>query len=215
MMSSTHNLFSGNPFNRLSWLRPSHTFLNAAITSSATRWILFNSGNSLIISHPQTRKCVLAYLTTTDVAPLLGSEPYFGQGDCEGKLIEPDATNPALESARHRGPRIVFLGLLEPDASMAMTLLSSDFKGSHAAIANINGTLYFAMDVVGLEPEKVEKVLKDSRCVEDGETLLWRDLRTVIANLDHSLAGMFAQARSMVDWNHRNKASAKYLYASQ
>ena len=99
---------SENPLNRLSWLRKSHTFINAVVSSPSTRWILFKNGEPLLISDHGTRKLALAYLTTDDVLPLLGSPPFFGQGECEGQIAGSDES---LAAARHLGIPIVFLGL--------------------------------------------------------------------------------------------------------
>ncbi|KAF9022282.1 hypothetical protein BDZ89DRAFT_1070810 [Hymenopellis radicata] len=38
----------GSPLNGLSWLRPSHDFLNALVALPQTRWILFNNGAPLV-----------------------------------------------------------------------------------------------------------------------------------------------------------------------
>jgi NAD+ diphosphatase len=158
------------------------------------------------MSHPQTQKRVLALLTTTDVMPLLSPEPFFGQGEGE-RQINDSAEHPALESARHRGTPIVFLGLLEPNTATDKVFLSSDFKDPLAANANLNGVPYFTLDVADLEPAKVDSVLRNPQSIKDGETLVWTDPKVMIAHLDHSIAGVFAQASMMADWNRRNKVS--------
>ena len=38
-------------------------------------------------TEPQTTKPELAYLTTKDVKPFLGPEPFFGQGQLAGEII--------------------------------------------------------------------------------------------------------------------------------
>ncbi|KAI6001668.1 NUDIX hydrolase domain-like protein [Pisolithus orientalis] len=175
----------GSPLNRLSWLRPSQSFLNAVISSPATRWILFNDGLPLIATHAITQKRTLALLPTDDVRPLLGIEPYFGQGQFEGEANHSDA--PVLEAARLRGTRIVFLGLKEADSLAAAALPSSDFKDPQATVANLEGTPFFTIEVADLEDSLVKEAIQTSQ------------------SLMYSPAAVFAEARSMVDWNRRNK----------
>ncbi|KAI6131519.1 NUDIX hydrolase domain-like protein [Pisolithus croceorrhizus] len=179
------NFMGGSPLNRLSWLRPSHSFLNAVITSPATRWILFNDGLPLIATHAITQKRTLALLPTDDVRPLLGIGPYFGQGQLEGEADHSDA--PVLEAARLHGTRIVFLGLKE------------------ATVASLEGTPFFTIDVADLEDALVKDAVQTSQCTDSSITLNFMDSRTAMTSLDVFTAAVFAEARSMADWNRRNK----------
>ncbi|KII92689.1 hypothetical protein PLICRDRAFT_172748 [Plicaturopsis crispa FD-325 SS-3] len=198
------NFLGGSPLNRLSWLRPSHSFLNAVIVSPATRWILFNAGQPLLATHPETRKRSLAQLTTDDVRPLLGPAPFFGQTNDESAVAEPNV--PVLEASRHRGAPVVFLGLQEPQDGTAAALPSSDFADPHAAVANLSGTPFFSLDVAGwAEEETVDAVLKASSAAKEGQELAWTEARGAMTGLDAFTAGVFANARSLVDWNSRNK----------
>lgn len=195
------NFMGGSPLNRLSWLRPSQSFLNAVISSPATRWILFNDGLPLIATHAITQKRTLALLPTDDVRPLLGIEPYFGQGQFEGEANHSDA--PVLEAARLRGTRIVFLGLKEADSLAAAALPSSDFKDPQATVANLEGTPFFTIEVADLEDSLVKEAIQTSQCADS--SLNFMDSRTAMTSLDVFTAAVFAEARSMVDWNRRNK----------
>lgn len=196
------NFLGGSPLNRLSWLRPSQTVLNAIIISPATRWLLFNAGQPLVASDG-SRKPTLAYLTTNDVKSFLGDKPYLGQGGEAGEVAPVDVK--VLEAARHRGAPIVFLGLQEPDTSSASALPSSDFTDPEAAVANLAGTPFFSMDVAEFEESKIDEVLKSSSLTQSGQTLTFSEPRAATANMDVFNAGVFAEARSMVDWNQRNK----------
>ncbi|KIJ08333.1 hypothetical protein PAXINDRAFT_172979 [Paxillus involutus ATCC 200175] len=202
------NFMGGSSLNRLSWLRPSQSFLNAVIVSPATRWVLFKSGMPLIATNPNTEKRTFALLTTHDVKPLLGSEPYFGQGQNPGEVgpdFEEETHASVLQAARFHGPRIVFLGLKEHDPNTASALPSSDFKDPHAAVANLDGTPYFSIDVADLEESTVDEVVQDSELAKTDVKLAFTDPRTAMGSLDAFTAAVFALARSMVDWNERNQ----------
>lgn len=203
MVEASPNLFAGSPLNRLSWLRTSHSFLNAVVTSPTARWILFNGGQPLIASHAGTQKGSLALLTTQDVKPLLGAEPFFGQCEQEGELSSSDVS--VLEAARLRGPSIVFLGLKETETLGTSALPSSEFKDPQTAVAKLTGTPYFSADVADLDENKVNEVIENAGLVKDGSTLAFTEPRAAMSSLDAYTAALFAEARSMVDWNQRNK----------
>jgi NAD+ diphosphatase len=203
-------LFAGSPLNRLSWLRSSHSFLNAVIVSPATRWLLFNAGQPLVVALPDDpSKRSLVYLTTDNVKPFLGSQPFFGQGKESGQLAVESSNIPhsPTEAARHRDTPIVFLGILEPP-SKPWALTSSDFSDADVATPNLEGTPYFSMDVADLEltPEQLKDILNSTSQINDG-VLDWSEPRILMSSLDSFSGGLFAEARSMVDWNQRNKAS--------
>ncbi|KAG1753336.1 NUDIX hydrolase domain-like protein [Suillus lakei] len=171
MAEAFTNFLAGSPLNRLSWLRTSHSFLNAVVVSPATRWILFNGGQPLVASHPGTQKRSLAFLTTEDVKPLLGAEPFFGQCEQEGEQCVSDV--PVLQAARVRGPSIVFLGLREAETS-GSALPSSEFKDPHSAVEKLTGIPYFLrMSQILMRP------------------------RAAMSSLDVYTAAIFAEARSM------------------
>lgn len=207
-------MFGGSPLNRLSWLRPSHSFLNAIIASPATQWVLFKSGEPLVVKQPSdTAKQSLAYLTTEDVKPLLGPAPYFGQGKLPGELLTKEQENSHTEAARYGSP-IVFLGLHElPVTSNALP--SSDFADAEAAVANLEGTPYFAMDVADLDlsANELKEILAKTPAGQSGHILEWVEPRSLMTTLDRFTGGVFAQARSLVDWNQRNKVRFNLLNA--
>jgi NAD+ diphosphatase len=193
----------GSPLNRLSWLRSSQAVLNAIIVSPATRWLLFNGGQPLISAQTGSHKHILAYLPTDDIKPLLGPEPFFGQGKEEGESAPIDVS--VLEASRHRATPVVFLGLQKSQMGSANALPSSDFTDPKTAVANLDGTPFFSMDVADFDKDKVNEVLKNSSLTQNGENLMFSEPRVVMNNLDAFNAAIFAEARSMVDWNQRNK----------
>ena len=70
------NFMSSNPLNRFSWLRSSTTFVNKVATHPQAKWLLFKRGDPLVdvtTGNP-------VRLSTQRLEPILGKQPYFGQG---------------------------------------------------------------------------------------------------------------------------------------
>ena len=209
------NFYGGSPLNRLSWLRSSQSFLNAIIAVPNTRWILFNAGQPLMTSSDdRLANLSLIYLTTNDVKPFLGPVPYFGQGKEPGDLInekdhsEDTHKHSPTESARHRGIPVVFLGVHESQSSGSNAALpTSEFSDPEDAINKLDGTPYFAMDVADMDytSERLQEILKETTPGQEGKVLDWSEPRASMLNLDVFTAAVFASARSLVDWNLRNK----------
>lgn len=207
------NHFSGSPLNRLSWLRPLHLFLNSIIQAPRSRWILFNNLKPLtVVPSTSESTLALAYLTTQDVVYLLGPPPYFGQDQHLGDLVvdfadtKHDIHSPT-ESIRHRGPRIVFLGFHETGESKTTSLPSSDLTDPEMIARKLEGTAYFSMDIsdVGLTDEQLQHFIDITSLAQKGDSLVWSEPLPVISLLDNFAAAAFASARSLVDWNRRNK----------
>ncbi|KAF8886027.1 NUDIX hydrolase domain-like protein [Infundibulicybe gibba] len=171
-------MFGGSPLNRLSWLRTSHVFLNSVVVLPATRW----------------------------VKPLIGSEPYFGQGKEPGSTVSSEVADSTTESARIHGSPLVFLGVRESDPT-GNALPSSEFKDPQTAIANLQGTPYFSMDVadLGLPDERLEEIIGAIASGQEGRKLTWSEPRALMTGLDAFSGAIFAEGRSLVDWNTRNK----------
>ncbi|KAG5731752.1 putative NADH pyrophosphatase [Termitomyces sp. T112] len=211
MPNTTRNMFSGSPLNRLSWLRTSHLFLNAIIASPSTRWLLFNAGQPLVFANSDSpRKQTLAFLATKDVRPFLGPEPFFGQDKEIGQLVveSSEVKHSSTEAARHHGSPVVFLGLQEHSKTNALS--SSDFVDAEATIANLDGTPYFSMDVADLDlaSERLQEILQATSSAQEGHVLSWSEPRVLMTGLDSFSGAVFAEARSLVDWNQRNKFCA-------
>ncbi|KAJ7030008.1 NUDIX hydrolase domain-like protein [Mycena alexandri] len=195
---------TGSPLNRLSWLRSSHSFLNAIAASPKARWLISNAGQQLV-SVPTSNtsaKPAIAQLTTPQVKSVLGPEPWFGQGRDDGRVLTADEVTPSTESARHRGVRVVFLGLLDT-LSTLNALPTSDFTDPERAVANLEGIPYFALDIAELEIDTDAFLSQD----KDTQTLSWTEPRALLMglSLDKASLALFNEARSMVDWNQRNK----------
>lgn len=207
------NFLGGSPLNRLSWLRASQVFVDTTLRSPSTRWILFKSGQPLVISHkdqPELR--FLARLTTSDVKSLLGPEPYLGQAQNDGDIAPRGVS--ALEVARLRGPKIVFLGLEEPHGTTAI-LPSSEFSAKKEApevvAERITGTPYFSLDVSDLESSAVDAVLQNNQLAKDGGQLKFSEPKAALNSMNWFDAAVFAEARSMVDWNARNRVRGYFV----
>ncbi|EPT04695.1 hypothetical protein FOMPIDRAFT_1045958 [Fomitopsis schrenkii] len=198
------NFMGGSPLNRLSWLRSSPAFLNAVVLSPATQWIVFKDGQPLLVQQHGSPTRSLARLNTSDVRTLLGSEPFLAQGKLEGENAPGDVA--VLEASRFHGPPLVFLGLHEQEAA---ALPSSDFsaKSSDPAqvVANIKGTPIFTLDVSKVPQEVLDDVFQKSEAAKAGAELAFSEPRAAMSGLDVFEAAIYAEARSLVDWNTRNK----------
>ncbi|KAJ7935208.1 NUDIX hydrolase domain-like protein [Mycena leptocephala] len=181
-----------SPLNRLSWLRPSHSFLNAIAASPKARWLVSNGGQQL----------VSVSASNAQVKSFLGSEPYFGQGKDDGQPLAANEVMAFTESVRHRGIPIVFLGLLDP-LSTLNALPTSDFTDPERAVAKLEGIPYFALDIAELGID-IDAFLNQDK---DTQILSWGEPRALLMGLqlDKVSLTLFNEARSMVDWNQRNK----------
>ncbi|KAG7091160.1 hypothetical protein E1B28_010213 [Marasmius oreades] len=216
------NVYAGSPLNRLAWLRTSQGFLNSMLSSPRTRWILFNAGKPLVVSGTPTS---LAYLSTRSVLSLLGSQPFFGQGETELTPITAEQLNQnshVLQAARHRGPPVVFLGIHEkegervlPEKEVGVALKEGGEAAVEEFLKNDEGTPYFAVDVadrdvlanedIARKEAVIQEVLDDAAKQLDVKKLEWVDPRSAVGNMGLFEAGIFAEARTMVDWNLRSK----------
>ncbi|KAL0581303.1 NADH pyrophosphatase [Marasmius crinis-equi] len=217
------NVYGGSPLNRLAWLRTSHGFLNAIVLSPHSRWILFNAGKPLVVSGTPTS---LAYLSTSSVLPLLGNQPLFGQGQEEATPVDPEQLKlnaHVLQAARHRGPPVVFLGIREkegervlPEKEVDVALKEGGTDAVEKFLKKDQATPYFVLDVADKDLfPNFDNQTKDAAVQEfvdnvakglDGKKLEWVDPRAAVGNMDLFEAGVFAESRTMADWNLRNKA---------
>lgn len=173
---STINFMSGYPLNRLSWLRPSSKFCNTVALHPRAQWLLFRSGDPLIeVSTGKPHQ-----LSTNKLENILGKPPYFGQGQLEGESSSLD-----LESSRFHGPPSCFLGVLEHDNGEEL----SD---------GVKGDPYFALDVSKVEKNTLDEIHGDSE-------YSYTPARAATSKFSPEAGAIFAVARSMLDWNSRNK----------
>ena len=200
---------SGSPLNRFGWLRTSAKFVNASALSPRARWLLFRSGDPLIV---KSSGAPLA-LPTKRIERLLGPQPYFGQGQADGEHASVDVKS--LESARLRGPLAIFLGVLEtsttsnpnpnanPNTKDSLTQAPGD-----VIVEEAKGDAYFALDVSNVDKEVMRELLQ-----EDVEDAAFASARGAANAFDKANAAIFAGARAMLEWNSRNKASFHSSYA--
>jgi NAD+ diphosphatase len=132
------------------------------------------------------------------VEHFLGPKPCFGQGPTEG--IIPTVDLPILEAARFTGAPIVFLGLKEPQANE----YSPTIPPEELAKALV-GTPFFSIDVSDVSQTELDRLVQTSLAGADGFDLSFAEARAAMRGMSEFDAGVFAEARSMVDWNSRNK----------
>jgi NAD+ diphosphatase len=140
----------------------------------------------------------LAMLKTSHVKHLLGEEPFFGQGQFPGESATSDVS--VLEACRSRGLPIVFLGLNEPEGTTALP--SSEFRTPETA-DDISGAPFFSIDITGVSEAVADELLASA--AEGGESLGFDEPRSTAAQFSMFDAATFSVARSMLDWNSRNK----------
>ena len=200
-----HDLF------RLGWLRSSPVFLAIALSSPKTKWIVFHDGRPLIhvSKGPNSRRSVnsLALLPTQQILPLLGPEPYFNQGQHPGDVspaeLQTIEHNRVLEAARLHGPGIVFLGTHEPREDAILP--SSVFKNPQSA-DDIKGEPFFAVDVTDVDMKQLEVTFRLTQPGEAGDPRIeFGDARNAGLSFKPLDAALFSEARTMIDWNSRNK----------
>ena len=209
---------SGSALNRLSWLRSSPAFLQIAVTSPRAKFVVFNDGQPLVNVIPDPKKPrrslnSLAYIPAQSVLPLLGPSPYFAQGKAPGDLLplelqttEHNGAGKFLEAARLHGSTIVFLGTHETNEDALLP--SSDYKNPTSA-DDIRGEPYFALDATYTEPLLLQQTFGIANPV-NGEKLPetrveFAEPRIATNTFTINDAAIFSVARSMLDWNTRNK----------
>lgn len=121
--------------NRVSFLRPDHTFLSQALNHPSTNFLLFNNLDPLVKSPSE-----LAYRTFADVKPVVGEDPFHRSE--EDQIAQ-------YNSSLYQ-PQIVFLGLDERKEGF---VYKEHYKGQP----------WFAVDVTPKESVKdaAEKLVAD------------------------------------------------------
>jgi NAD+ diphosphatase len=185
-------------------------FLNATAAAPSARWVLFQNGHPLMSN--SSSKSALARLPTSPLLSVIGPLPIFGQGQKEGEHAADGVS--VLEASRLRGPPIVFLGLDEPtsyteghrSSAGSGALPSSEFsaktEGGAEIAEKVKGTPFFALDVSAVPEDDVKKMLAEAKA---DETLEFTEPRAAMGKMDGYDAALFSEARSMLDWNTRNK----------
>ena len=145
-------------------------------------------------------KSRLALLTTAGVEPFLGSKPYVGQGPSGSESAIAAVDLPILEAARFRGAPIVFLGVSEPQANVYCPAVPPEEFAK-----TLVGTPFFSIDLSEVDQTGLDRLMQTSASATDGFNLSFDEARSALRGMDGFDAGVFAEARSMVDWNFRNK----------
>ena len=208
------NFLAGNPLNRASWVRSSPIILNSIAHSPHSRWLLLNAGDPLV----QTSTGHLVLLSHSHLRPIFEWRAPFDEGDGseeskEGvvdhsKLFGQVYVPPDQRKGRHGGefadmmtarvtsaPLVVFLGVLESSSHFVNQPVVQVGDG-------IKGVPYFALDVAGTGKEQDVLGLKIDGY--DGG-MIWGFARVASAGFTKEDAAIFGEARSMLDWNARNK----------
>jgi NAD+ diphosphatase len=122
------NYFSGSPLNRVSFLRPDHTFLSSALRHPSATFVLFRNIEPLVQSPTS-----LARVSYADVEPIIGKNIF--------NTTEEDVI--AQYNSSLYIPQIVFLGLDERKEGF---VYKEHYKGQP----------WFAVDVTPKESVKDE-----------------------------------------------------------
>lgn len=200
------HFLGGNALNRLSFLRTAPAFLAAAARHADARWVLFTAGGKPLVRTSHARRTTaLATLATADVRDILGPDPLFGQAQQPGEAFAiPDGEKmPAMESARLRGPRIIFLGVLDKTPDDAVPSAGNGWA--------ILGTPYFALDVQERDEAELDALAK--RLSGDDDEVEFVEPFGTLGDFTPFDAAVFAEGRSMWDWNSQRKVRSCGLLA--
>ncbi|BCS17201.1 NAD(+) diphosphatase [Aspergillus puulaauensis] len=170
------NYFSDSPLNRVSFLRTEPEFLSLALKHPTAQFLLFNN------LAPLTRSPTEIYYAKHDEISQLVPEDTFKQS--EEELIKGS-------DARDTHAAVIFLGLRTCDS------------GSSFSYKIYSGAPFFAVDVTpeaSRAPQDASLLIKSME--EQG--LFFHQTR-VLNTLPGEDAAIYAQARSLVDWNTRNR----------
>ncbi|KAG7411106.1 Peroxisomal NADH pyrophosphatase NUDT12 [Fusarium oxysporum f. sp. rapae] len=172
------NYYAGGRINRYSFLRADTGFLRQAYNSPTARYLALHDLNPLVVD-----KKTPAYLTFKDVEPLIGPDHFT--------LTEDEAIQ-SFNSIETR-PLVVFIGMLE-EGNEKDSISSSDH-------GDIQGHPYFAIDITpkGNHAEKATQFLEEQE--KKGLSL---DKNPRAMNQSPEAAALYAQARSIIDWNTRS-----------
>ena len=170
------NYFSASPLNRVSFLRSSQPFLHAAISSPAARFSLVDNLAPLARDPGN-----LAWVTRDEIKSIV-SDNHFAKSEAE-IIADYDSSLP-------QPPLVLFLGL---DENTPDQFSHKEYKG----------TPYFAVDITplgeGPEAEKRKSLIEELK----GKGYTFLPGRSAMS-LNAKHAAIFAQARSLLDWNARS-----------
>ncbi|PGH12403.1 hypothetical protein AJ80_06710 [Polytolypa hystricis UAMH7299] len=170
----TVNYFGGSPLNRVAFLRTESPFLSAALKHPTSRFLLFNHLAPLVRTPSE-----IYYASYKDLEPLVPADTY---DKSEDEVIK------EYDSAVAR-PLLIFLGL--DQSGLQGELTYKDYKG----------TPYFAVDLTPKGSFEVQAKGVISAMESQGLSF---DEGRVISAFPADVAGVYAHARALLDWNTRN-----------
>ncbi|WVO14472.1 hypothetical protein L204_102107 [Cryptococcus depauperatus] len=173
------NFYAGQPpLNRVAFQRHCPEKVNAHLKHQSTRFIVFKDFEPLVHQEDTSKPL---YLDRTHVNQLIGEG--FGSAPA-GSSLEAIKVN---ESTRLSSlPALVFLGIDDRENSISNASPAVDHL-------NPQGAAYFAVDATGTEFK------------EDALGGQWGNARLSGGAMEAWDAGLFSQARALIDWNGRNK----------
>ncbi|KAL2270340.1 hypothetical protein VTJ83DRAFT_2524 [Remersonia thermophila] len=194
----TANYFSGNPLNRLSFMREDSAFLHAAFSHPSARFLLLrtllqDARNNLaslapLVSAEDTDR--LAYVAREDVVPLVG----------EGPLAKSEKELVKEYDSREEQVVVVFLGVDE-------TGDAGKVDGDVFQHNEFRGVPYFAIDVTprGGTAAAAEALIEKLK--ERGLVFYEHSPRHM--GLEPKEAAIYGHARALIDWNLRTPYCAQ------
>lgn len=201
------NYFAGSPLNRVGFLRADHAFLRSAFSHASARFLLLNELAPLV---DETEKR-LGYVSYADVTPLTGPDPFE-------KTEEDMIQNFNSEEEK---PLILLLGIDESNKLQAPQadnpLVYKEFKGRPYFAIDVSPRATFtdgANKVIDAVKTKGYSFFQNQRHMglPYGEGKLSQASCSCTSPhplTGHTIAAVYAQARSMLDWNSRNPFCAQ------
>jgi NAD+ diphosphatase len=192
------NYYSGNPLNRLSFLRENYEFLRKAILSPNAKFLPLNSKNPLLYKFDKEERPSpeishkLHYLSYSDVRSLVN----VGDSDDLYSLSEDETVNNWSSTRDRIGINRVLVVFLGVDESIP-----------GVAHSHYNGQAYFAVD---LTPHHFLSDKIRDRCNALTESLtedahyLWASMR-MGPRVKLAEFAIYGQAVMYLDWNARNR----------
>lgn len=234
------NFYAGSQLSRMSWLRQSDSFLNGILTNEKTRFILLDHLNPLVFSSSNEdpdKEGTLATLSWNDIKDTVLTSIQKDSATEGVQLFGPSANGIDMEQVNSEEGRralnrqvqslvptsiaIVFLGIDEAhleESSLPGQVVSSTDKPVEQDYSSPAGIPYFALSLsyrpadtpedVELPTEKLSYELTkdgkydfvDTRALAQAGTWPLHD------------AAIVAQARSLIDWNERQKVRLQIYY---
>lgn len=177
--------------------------MNEHLAAEDARFIVFRDGKPLIrteqaaaagagAGHDSQAPTELLFLSRKQVEPFLGRNgSLFAETPADA---EPGSKFHQSASLPETLPALVFLGVDDRPSA------SKDAVPAREDPQNPQGVPYFAIDVPASSPDGADSAVAIERLGGS-----FQEARAAASHLSAWEAGIFAEARAMVDWNTRNK----------